>query len=136
MIKVLVPIVGDAVLVNFVFEVTKRTSPPYRVAQIVTYIIILNRATEAFHDAVFVNVELGWQWEIMIRFQNIIGNADGVTLPFWKRFQRFLILRCSQFFMSDGDDLTRFRVQISTRAEINLCLFLGKSSGCKVFRVP
>lgn len=83
-IEIFVPSVGNAILVNSIFKTAECASAAYGMAQIVTDVVILYRKTEAFHDAVFVDVKLGRQWEIVVSFENFTSDTDDVTLPLWK----------------------------------------------------
>jgi hypothetical protein len=71
--------------VNAVFETTKCAPAAYGIVQVVTDVVILYRATETLHDAVFMNVEFRRQWEVVIGFQDFTGDADSVMLPFTDR---------------------------------------------------
>lgn len=58
-VAVRIPIVGNAVLVNAVFEAPKFAPTSYRITQSIPHLIVSNRIAKAFHNPVFVDVELG-----------------------------------------------------------------------------
>jgi hypothetical protein len=86
-ITISVPLFSKSVRVNPVFEVTERASPTYGVTQIIPYVFIIHREAEPLHDAVLMNLEAVRQWEIVIRFHNILGDTNGVMLPFREVFE-------------------------------------------------
>ncbi len=58
-ITIPIPVVSNPIHVNPIFEVTKCASTTYRITQVIPHVIVVYRASKAFHDAVFVNVEFG-----------------------------------------------------------------------------
>src|SRR5215471_19418043 len=91
-ITISVPLFGNSVRVNPVFEVTERASPTYGVTQIVPYVLIIHRETESLHNTVLIDLELVRQREIVIRLYNLPSNTDGVMLPVREVFEGFVML--------------------------------------------
>src|SRR5215831_1621698 len=77
-ITIPIPIFSNSVCMNPVLEVTERASPTYGVTQIIPYVLIVYREAEPFHDAVFMNLKPVRQWEIVLRFHNILGDMNSV----------------------------------------------------------
>src|SRR5262249_27379799 len=92
-ITIPIPLFGNSVCMNPVFEVTERASPTYGITQIISYVLIVYREAEPLHDAVFMNLKSVRQREIVIRCDNVLSHANRVMLPFWKVVAGCVILR-------------------------------------------
>jgi len=55
LITVLIPIISNPILTHPVFEASERAPVAYGVTQVISYVVIVYRVAESFHDAVLVN---------------------------------------------------------------------------------
>src|SRR5215510_8647708 len=90
-ITIPVPIFSNPIHLHPVFETPECSSTTYGVTQIIPQVVIIDREAETLHDAVFMNLKPVRQWEIVLRFHNILGDMNGVMLPFRKVFEGFVI---------------------------------------------
>src|SRR5262245_20801649 len=77
-ITIPVPLFGNSVRVNPVFEVTERASPTYGVTQIIPYVLVVYREAETLHNPILVDLESVGQQEIVIRLQNLPSDTNRV----------------------------------------------------------
>ena len=92
-ITILVPLFGNPIRLHSVLKTSERSSTTYGVTQIISQVVIIHREAETLHDAVFIDLKSVRQREIVIRFDNVLRNANRVILPFGEVFEGGVVLR-------------------------------------------
>src|SRR5215471_153056 len=91
-ITIPVPLFGNSVRANPIFEVTERASPTDGVTQIIPYVLVVYREAETLHNPILVDLEAVGQQEIVIRLQNLPSDTNRVMLPFREVFKGLFFL--------------------------------------------